>query len=151
MKDNWIRNLFSGLLHIFETSFIRLCSEFLLHGISYKSLPAQKTQLPIKDTCVFCEKGFSGYRSQFELITAVGGSADGVSRFHLPAKLTDDIDYVRAAALRKLVPYSLVDLFLREEPARVLGHIHGPYHAFFLFGVPARPPDNPRPTHGVFS
>ena len=98
-----------------------------------------------------CEKGLSGYRSQFELITAVGGSADGVSRFHLPAALTDDIDYVRAAALRKLVPYSLVDLFLREEPARVLGHIHGPYHAFFLFGVPARPPDNPRPTHGVFS
>ena len=44
----------------------------------------------------------------------------------------DDIDYVRAAALRKLVPYSLVDLFLREEPARVLGHIHGPYHSFFL-------------------
>lgn len=75
------------------------------------------------DTCVFCEKGFSGYRSQFELITAVGGSADGVSRFHLPAELTDDIDYVRAAALRKLVPYSLVDLFLREEPARVLGQV----------------------------
>lgn len=41
----------------------------------------------------------------------------------LPAELTDDIDYVRAAALRKLVPYSLVDLFLREEPARVLGQV----------------------------
>ena len=33
-----------------------LCSEFLLHGISYKSLPAQKTQLPIEDNCIFSEK-----------------------------------------------------------------------------------------------
>ena len=95
-------------IHVHLIQFF-MCPEFWVHII--------------KDTCVFCEKGFSGYRSQFELITAVGGSADGVSRFHLPAELTDDIDYVRAAALRKLVPYSLVDLFLREEPARVLGQV----------------------------
>lgn len=83
----------------------------------------KKRSYPSRIPAFFAEKGFSGYRSQFELITAVGGSADGVSRFHLPAELTDDIDYVRAAALRKLVPYSLVDLFLREEPARVLGQV----------------------------
>lgn len=48
---------------------------------------------------------------------------DWVVRPHLPAELTDDVGHSRTAMLWELVPYSLVDLFLREEPARVLGQV----------------------------
>ena len=55
---------------------------------------------------------------QLKLIAAVGDGTDRISRSHLPAELADDIDHGRAAVLRELVPYGLVDLFLREDPAR---------------------------------
>lgn len=48
---------------------------------------------------------------------------DGISRPHLPAELTDDVDRSRAAVLRELVPHSLVDLSLSEYPAWMLGQV----------------------------
>ena len=42
---------------------------------------------------------------------------------HLPAELADDVGHGRAAMLRELVPYGLVDLFLREDPARAPGQV----------------------------
>lgn len=62
-------------------------------------------------------------RRRLELVAAVWYGADGVSRPHLPAKLADDVGHGRAAMLRELVPYGFVDLFLREDPARVPGQI----------------------------
>lgn len=48
---------------------------------------------------------------------------DWVVRPHLPAELTDDVGHSRTAMLWELVPYSLVDLFLRVDPAGVTGQI----------------------------
>ena len=53
----------------------------------------------------------------------MGYRADGVARPHLPAELADDVGHGRAAMLRELVPYGLVDLFLREDPARAPGQV----------------------------
>ena len=58
-------------------------------------------------------------RRRLELVAAVGDGADGVARAHLPAELADNIDHGRPAVLRELMPYGLVDLFLRENPAGV--------------------------------
>ena len=62
-------------------------------------------------------------RRRLELVAAVWYGADGVSRPHLPAELADDVGHGRAAVLRELMPYGLVDLFLRENPARVPGQV----------------------------
>ena len=62
-------------------------------------------------------------RRQLELIAAVRDGADGVARPHLPAELADDVGHGRAAMLRELVPYGLVDLFLREDPAGAPGQV----------------------------
>ena len=53
----------------------------------------------------------------------MGDGTDRVAQSHLPAELADDIDHGRAAVLRKLMPHSLVDLFLRENPAGVPGQV----------------------------
>ena len=62
-------------------------------------------------------------RRQLELVAAVGDGTDRISRSHLPAELADDIDHGRAAVLRELMPYGLIDLFLREDPAGMSGQI----------------------------
>ena len=49
--------------------------------------------------------------------------ADGIARPHLLAELADDVDHGRAAVLRELVPYSLVDLLLCENPAGMSGQV----------------------------
>ena len=66
--------------------------------------------------------GFSFYIGrQLELIAAVRDGADGIARPHLLAELADDVDHGRAAVLRELVPYGLVDLLLCENPAGMPG------------------------------
>ena len=62
-------------------------------------------------------------RRQLELVAAVGDGTDRVSRSHLPAELADDVDHGRAAVLRELVPYGLVNLLLCKNPAGVPGQI----------------------------
>ena len=100
-----------------------LFGQIFVKAPSYCDLDSdRKTQLPVKDNCVL-PKGLRRLWGQFELIAAVGDGADGVARAHLPAELADDVGHSRAAVLRELMPYSLVDLFLRENPAGVPGQI----------------------------
>ena len=82
----------------------------------------KKRSYPSRITAFFRKRLLRLWR-QLKLIAAVGDGTDRISRSHLPAELADDIDHGRAAVLRELMPYGLIDLFLREDPAGMSGQI----------------------------